>query len=84
MSASAFHQRQKEERSCAVNREGKGERGVQEGCIGTAGESITANERSARTPTSPLILDPFKDKNPLHLTIMPSFSFRSGLFFFLR
>jgi len=37
VSASAFHQRQKE-RSCAIVREErKGERGVQEGCIGTAG-----------------------------------------------
>jgi len=62
VSASAFHQRQKE-RSCAMGREGeKGERGVQEGCIGTAGESITANERFVHAPTSPLILGPFKDR----------------------
>lgn len=63
MSASAFHQRQKE-RSCAVGRgAGKGETGRAGGLHGDdGGESITANERSARAPTSPLILGPFKDR----------------------
>lgn len=60
MSASAFHQRQKE-RSCAVVREGgKGRAGGLYGDGG--GESITANERSPRALTSPLILSPFKDR----------------------
>lgn len=66
MSASAFHQRQKE-RSCAVGRGGlEGGAGVNGACRrvvwGRRGESITANERSARAPASPLILGPFKDR----------------------
>lgn len=46
MSASAFHQRQKERSSCGA----RGVERLQEGRIGRRGESITANERSYGLP----------------------------------